>query len=135
MMHGEKRISPQRTASRHLRVVAGLLLFGAPACLFLPMLATPGAQAQQTAAKVVEGKVFTKSETALSGVIVYLQDQKSNVVKTFITTPNGSYRFGQLPADTDYKIWARYKDQQTKAKLISSFDTRLDVTQDFHIGK
>ncbi len=96
--------------------------------------AAPSAEAQ-TAAKTIEGKVLATGVTPLPGSIVYLQDQKTNVVKTFIATADGSYRFGQLPADTDYKIWARYKDEQSKNKLISSFDTKLKVTIDFHIGK
>ena len=89
----------------------------------------------QTAAKTVQGKVLNSGAAPLPGGIVYLQDQKTNVVKTYIATADGSYRFGQLPADTDYKIWAEYQGQKSKEKLISSFDTKLQVTLDFHVGK
>ena len=89
----------------------------------------------QTAAKTVQGKVLDSGTTPLPGGIVYLQDQKTNVVKTFIATADGSYRFGQLPADTDYKVWAEYQGQKSKEKLISSFDTKLQVTVNFHVGK
>lgn len=120
---------------RHARAT-GLALFlilcGGTAGMLVS--AAPSAQAQ-TAAKTIEGKVLATGVTPLPGSIVYLQDQKTNVVKTFIATADGSYRFGQLPADTDYKIWARYKDEQSKNRLISSFDTKLKVTIDFHIGK
>ncbi len=117
-----------------LRATAALLLTGAPACLLLSVLATPAAQAQN-AAKSVQGKVYSANDQALSGAIVYLQNNSTNVVKSFITTGDGSYRFGQLPADVDYKIWARYKNQQSKSRIISSFDSKLNVTMDFHIGK
>lgn len=93
----------------------------------------PSAEAQVTA-KVIQGKVLDGGSTPLPGGIVYLQDQKTNVVKTFIATDDGSYRFGQLPSDTDYKIWAEFKGQKSKEKLISSFDTKMNVTLDFHLG-
>jgi hypothetical protein len=116
------------------RSTAAWLLFAAPAGLGFLTLATPAAQAQN-AAKSVQGKVFSASEQALSGAIVYLQNNNTNVVKTFVTTADGSYRFGQLPADSDYKIWARYKNEESKSRVISSFDSKLNLTMDFHIGK
>ena len=111
-----------------------LIFCTVPAGVLVAAIAAPQAQAQ-TAAKTIEGKVLNGSGAPLPGGIVYLQDQKTNVVKTFIATADGTYRFGQLPADTDYKIWARYKDDQSKSRLISSFDAKLNVTIDFHVGK
>ncbi len=97
------------------------------------MLGLPSVAAAQTVAKSIEGKVIGGSNTPLAGAIIYLQDQKTNIIKTFIATSDGSYRFGQLPADTDYSIWAEYKGEKSKKRTISSFDTKLDVTYDFHL--
>lgn len=109
-------------------------LLGMPTgALFLTLAASP-AQAE-TAAKTVEGKVLDGGSTPLPGSIVYLQDQKTSVVKTFIATGDGSYRFGQLPADTDYKLWAENAGVKSKIRLISSFDTKLKLDLDLHIGK
>lgn len=105
-----------------------------PAGAFLSMLAVCNAEAE-TAAKTVEGKVFDSGSTPLPGSIVYLQDQKTSVVKTFIATGDGSYRFGQLPADTDYRIWAENAGMKSKIRLISSFDTKLKLDLDLHVGK
>ena len=108
------------------------------AILTLPLLAAagpaPSAYAQQ-AAKTIEGHVLDAGATPLPGSVIYLQDQKTNIVKSFIATDNGSYRFGQLPASTDYRIWAEYKGEKSKERLISSFDTKQTVQLDFHIGK
>ncbi len=112
-------------------MLAGALLLPAGATVLL----LSETAVAQTRAKTIEGKVLDSGTAALPGGIVYLQDQKTNIVKTFIATADGSYRFGQLPADTDYKIWAEYKGQKSKEKLISSFDTKMNVTLDFHIGK
>ncbi len=120
----------KRDVGRAVSIAASLLL-GVPLLSSVPV---PQAQAQ-TVAKTIEGKVLDSGTKPLPGGIIYLQDQKTNVVKTFIATGDGSYRFGQLPADTDYKIWAEYKGEKSKDKLISSFDTKLNITLDFHIGK
>jgi hypothetical protein len=106
-----------------------------PALVLVSVYAAPAvAMAQTNSTKTIQGKVFDHGETPLPGGIVYLQDQKTNIVKTFIATADGTYRFGELPPDTDYKIWAVYKDQKSKSRLVSSFDTKLIVSLDFHVG-
>ena len=64
--------------------------------------------------------------------IVYLQDNKTNSIRSFISTDDGSYRFGQLSPDTDYQVWARYKNEKSETKPISSYDSRKQVTIDLH---
>jgi hypothetical protein len=115
-----------RTRNRygHLRSSLALL------CL---LLFSTLVHAQQTA-KSVEGKVLASNAAPLPGAIIYLQDEKTNVIRTLIATDNGGYRFTQLPADTDYQIWAEYKGKKSKVRLVSSFDTKRDVTFDFHIS-
>lgn len=132
-MRGSTMKPLKQVADKAAKVSVWLLLLALPAGAFLSGT-TPSAQAQVVTAKVVEGKVLDGGIAPLPGGIVYLQDQKTNVVKTFIATGDGSYRFGQLPADTDYKIWAEYKGGKSKDKLISSFDTKMTVTIDFHIN-
>ncbi len=109
-------------------------LLGVPTGVLLFTLAASHAQAE-TAAKTIEGKVLDSGSTPLPGSIVYLQDQKTSVVKTFIATGDGSYRFGQLPADTDYKLWAENAGVKSKIRLISSFDTKLKLDLDLHVSK
>jgi hypothetical protein len=105
------------------------------AALALLCLLVPYAGVAQLVAKSVEGKVLGSGPSPLPGAIVYLQDEKTNVIRTLIATADGGYRFAQLPADTDYQIWAEYKGKKSKVKLVSSFDTKRDVTHDFHINE
>ncbi len=122
------------TKRNHTLTTAALLLALAGTGAPIPFVAAPSAHAQN-AAKIIQGKVYDAGSTPVTGAIVYLQDSRTNVIKTFISTSDGSYRFGQLPADTDYKIWAQYKGGKSKSKAISSFDTKLQVTIDFHIDE
>ena len=121
-----------RSAHRKVRICLYLAL-GLPLAATVAVSSAPVTQAQNLA-KIVHGKVLGPDGKPLPGSIIYLQDQKTNIVKTLIATSDGGYRYGQLPADSDYKIWARYKDDRSKDKLINSFDTKLDVTLNIQIG-
>ena len=102
--------------------------------LMFCFLLVPALSHAQTRVKSIEGKVLGSGTSPLGGAIVYLQDEKTNVIKTLIATTDGGYRFAQLPADTDYQIWAEYKGKKSKVRLVSSFDTKADVTHNFHIS-
>lgn len=112
---------------------AAVAWHGCVAALTVCLLLIPAGNAQQMA-KSIEGKVLSSSAAPLAGSILYLQDEKTNVIRTLIATADGGYRFAQLPADTDYQIWAEYKGKKSKVRLVSSFDTKRDVTYDFHIS-
>lgn len=101
------------------------------ALLFL--LAAGAAFAQNIKYKTLQGKVFGNGEAVLSGAIVYLQDSKANTIRSFISTQDGSYRFGQISPDIDYTVWAKYKEEKSPSKTISSFDSRRDLIIDLHI--
>lgn len=91
------------------------------------------ALAQRSATKTLDGKVLGSGDAPLSGAIVYLEDSKTNEIRSFISTGDGSYRFGELASDTDYQVWARYKDTKSPIKPVSSYDTRRQLTIDLHI--
>jgi hypothetical protein len=105
--------------------------------LALPIVApVPHARAQSTQ-KVVEGKVVGSSNQPQSGAIVYLKNTKTTDIKSFISTADGSYRFGQLSPDVDYEIWAEYQGRKSPTKTVSSFDSKklLDYQLKFDTGK
>lgn len=98
----------------------GFALAGVAAAVFAPA----SSLAQTTAQRVVEGKVQIASGAAAQGAIVYLKNAKTLEVRTYISTADGSYRFGQLNPDADYTLWAEYQGKKSKEKTISSFDTK-----------
>jgi hypothetical protein len=127
----EKTLSPakKKRKNKQMRKLAALSVL---ITLFLAL--TCGlALAQKNTTKTLQGKVFGSGETPLSGAIVYLEDSKTNDIRSFISTSDGSYRFGQLSLDTDYQVWARYKNQKSATKPISSYDSRTQVIIDLHI--
>jgi len=93
--------------------------------LVLPLLAMQASAQSNT--KTVQGKVLSSKDTPISGAVVYLQDGKTNSIRSFISIADGSYHFGQLANDSDYQIWARYKNEKSATRSISSYDSRAKV--------
>ena len=74
--------------------------------------------------RTVQGKVTDKGEAAINGAVVYLKDDHTLAVKSFISEPDGGYRFGQLSSGTDYELWAEGNGKKSPTKTISSFDSK-----------
>jgi hypothetical protein len=85
------------------------------------------------AVRVVQGIVRDSSDQPQANAVVYLQDQKSLEVRTYITQADGRYRFGQLSSEVDYQLWAEYKGHKSKTRSISSFDSKKEFTFDLKI--
>jgi len=82
--------------------------------------------AQQAAERLVQGK----SGAGLKAATVYLKDEHTLSVKSYVAGDDGSYRFGQLAQSADYQLWAEVDGKKSGVKNISSFDTRneFDIT-------
>ena len=91
------------------------------------------AQNAVQAVRVVQGVVRDSNDQLQANAVVYLQDQKSLEVRTYITEADGHYRFGQLSPDVDYQLWAEYKGHKSKTRSISSFDSKKQFNIDLKI--
>ena len=91
--------------------------------------------AQQEAERIVQGKVVDKAGAGLKGATVYLKDDHTLAVKSYVASDDGSYRFGQLVQNTDYTLWAEFPagGKKSPVKSLSSFDTRKTFNIDLKI--
>ena len=113
------------------RVIAGPWLM-AWLLLVVAGAASPARSIGQ-AVRVVQGVVRDQSEQPQANAVVYLQDQKSQEVRTYITEADGRYRFGELSSEVDYQLWAEFKGHKSKTRSISSFDSKKQFLFDLKI--
>lgn len=77
--------------------------------------------------RTLTGRVFNRQDQPLEKAVVYLKNTKSLVVKTYITDPDGSYRFPALSPNVDYEVYAEHNGARSDTKTVSSFDNRKIV--------
>ena len=81
----------------------------------------------QDRGRTLMGRVFNRQDQPLEKAVVYLKNTKSLVVKTYITDPDGSYRFPALSPNVDYEVYAEHNGARSDTKTVSSFDNRKVV--------
>lgn len=108
----------------------GLLQIILTIALGLVVAAPLGAQADKKAEaqlRTVHGSVLDKDETPVPSSVVYLLNEKTQAVKTYISDDAGAYRFSGLDPNVDYEIHAEHDDLQSSTRTVSSFDSRKDI--------
>src|SRR6201985_3479097 len=93
------------------------------------------AQSFAQSVRVVQGTVVNSDGQPIANAVVYLQDQKTLEVRTFITEADGRYRFGQLSSDVDYQLWAEFQSKKSKNRAISSFDSKKQFIFDLKLDQ
>lgn len=80
--------------------------------------------------RTVTGHVINRADQPLHGAVVYLKNAKTLAIKTYISEPDGSYRFSALSPNVDYELYADYQGARSDTKTLSAFDNRkqLEVT-------
>ncbi len=117
---GRARPDLQRVLIALCILATGLSAFVAPreAAAASPQLKTP-------AERVVLGTVQDAAGTPLDKAVVYLQDTKTMVIRSYVTNGGGHFHFNQLSPDTDYEVWAEVNKHRSKSKIVSMFSSHL----------
>jgi len=76
----------------------------------------------------VNGTVLTGADTPADKAVVYLQDTKSMVIRSYVANGGGHFHFNQLAPDTDYQVWAEIDKHRSKSKTISMFSSHVTFT-------
>ena len=80
------------------------------------------------------GTITDHQHEPLRGAVVKLQEGDSPNIVTYITGPDGRYRFRRLDGNTDYRVWVTFRDRTSKPRDISKFDDRMDKVIDFEVA-
>jgi len=85
--------------------------------------------------RTVRGVVADKSDTPVSGSVVFLKNLRTNSVRSSYTDDTGSYRFSGLDPNADYELHAEKEGAKSATRSISSFDSRKDMVLNLKIDK
>ena len=83
--------------------------------------------------RTVKGLVTDKQENPIRGAIVQLKNTRTLVVKSFFSTPDGSYYFHNLDPNVDYEIKAKYQRNTSRTRTVSTFDDRPELIYNFRL--
>ena len=78
--------------------------------------------------RTIFGHVLNAQEQPVQKAIVHLKNTRTLAIKTYITEPDGSYRFSALSPNVDYELYAESNGQHSDTKTLSAFDNRKQVT-------
>ena len=106
-----------------MQKVAGI----AATILMLGLGLAAGSPKNEPQTRTLTGQVTDKAGTPLAGAIVYLENTRTQAVKTFITDNGGNYRFSFLSPNVDYQVRAEYQGRKSDTKTLSAFDSRNNV--------
>jgi hypothetical protein len=83
--------------------------------------------------RAVQGTVQNGKGEVLKGAMVYLKNDRTAKIQTVTVDETGKFRFVQVPLKDDFKLWAQAADKKSLEKVISSFDTKTEVTRDLKV--
>jgi hypothetical protein len=118
---------------KRLTAIAAILL-ASGALLAVPTAgATAFFQRGQNEARTLVGHVLDDREQPLQKAIVYLKNTKSLAIKTYISEPDGAFRFSGLASNIDYEVYAEHEGARSDTKTLSGFDSRRQVNMTLKI--
>jgi hypothetical protein len=113
---------------KRLTAVAAILL-GFGTLIAVPTAgATALFQRGQGEARTLVGHVLDDREQPLQKAIVYLKNTKNLAIKTYISEPDGTFRFSGLAPNIDYEVYAEHEGGRSDVKTLSGFDSRRQVS-------
>jgi hypothetical protein len=109
-------------------ILGAILSFAALAGLSRASAASIAAETNKVPKlRTVEGEVCSRDGSPIQGAVVYLKDEKSLAVKSYLSDDQGKFHFRQLSMSLDYDLWAELNGKRSKTKNISQFNSKPDL--------
>jgi Carboxypeptidase regulatory-like domain len=77
--------------------------------------------------RTIVGRVVGAQDQPIQKAVVHLKNTRNLAIKTYITEPDGTYRFSALSPNVDYELYAEVSGQRSDTKTLSAFDNRKQV--------
>ena len=90
---------------------------------------------QDSPLRTVHGTVVDAKGTVVAASVVYLHNEQTHAVRTYVTDHHGRYRFSGIRYYTDYRIHAEHKGLISTVRQISAHSTNKLIKLDLKIDK
>lgn len=102
---------------------------------FTVLGAVSAQQEKEAQVRTIHGVVVDKQDNVVSGGIVYLQNKKTQIIRTYISDDTGQYRFSGLDLNVDYEIHAELNGLTSISRTVSTFDTRKEIVMTLKLDR
>jgi hypothetical protein len=85
--------------------------------------------------RTVRGQVLDKSDSPIPASVVFLKNNRTNAVRSYISDDQGNFRFSGLDPNADYELHAEKDGAKSQTRAISSFESRKDIVLNLKLDK
>jgi len=114
-------------------IACGLLALGAIPSGSRGALPAPAAWGQNIGDRTVSGTILDESSQPVVGATVFLKNEKTKAIRSYISTAGGHFRFSQVDMSVDFDLWAEKDGRKSATKTVSSWDDRKEFILDLKI--
>jgi hypothetical protein len=114
-------------------IACGLLTLGAVPSGSRGALSAPAAWSQNMGDRTVSGTILDESSQPVVAATVFLKNEKTKAIRSYISTADGHFRFSQVDMSVDFDLWAEKDGRKSATKTVSSWDDRKEFISDLKL--
>jgi hypothetical protein len=103
--------------------------------LFIVAAVTGINHSQASPLRTIHGIVVDAKGEAVSASIVYLHDERTNAVRTYVTDLHGRFRFSGISDYADYRIHAEHEGLMSAVRRIPAHSTSKLINLDLKVDR
>jgi len=111
----------------------GLLALGAFPATSTCALSAGAVWGQNLGDRTVSGTILDENSQPVVGATVFLKNEKTKAIRSYMSTAGGHYRFSQVDMSVDFDLWAEKDSKKSATRTVSSWDDRKEFVLDLKL--
>ncbi len=114
-------------------IACGLFALGAIPSRSGCAVSAPAAWGQNLGDRTVSGTILDENSRPVVGATVFLKNEKTKAIRSYISTADGHFRFSQVDMSVDFDLWSEKDGKKSATRTVSSWDDRKEFILDLKI--
>ena len=114
-------------------IACGLMALGALPAISTCAMSAGVAWGQNIGDRTVSGTILNERAQPVVGATVFLKNEKTKAIRSYISTADGHFRFSQVDMSVDFDLWAEKDGKKSATKTVSSWDDRKEFISDLKL--